>query len=105
MGSHNNEVKETSTGVEMKKVLAVGASLLLAGLTITCSLSLNNLMNAWFNYNFPEPDDLKKRVYYRLGFFVLVLIFVAIVTVLISNNLKVKQSLIDVDDFAQRLEP
>ena len=88
--------------VEVQKVLAVGASLLLAGLTITCSLSLNNVMNAGFNYYFPEPkpEDLKRRFMYRAAFFLFVLILVAVVAVLISNNRRVKQSLIDVDDFA-----
>lgn len=88
--------------IEVQKVLAVGASLLLAGLTITCSLSLNNLMNAGFNYYFPEPkaEDLKRRFMYRAAFFLFVLILVAVVAVFISSNKRVKQSLIDMDDFA-----
>ena len=86
-----------------EKLVAVSASLLLAGLTITCSLSLNNMMNAWFNYTFPEPhaDELYKRFTYRLFFFVIILIFVAIVVVIVTNHSKAKQSLIDLEDFAQ----
>ena len=79
------------------QMLAAAASLLMAGLTITCSLSLNNLLNAWFNYALPEPSplDLKKRVMYRLGIFVVVLMTVAVTIVLLANRTEAKQSLIN----------
>ena len=89
--------KEASFG---EKFLTVGGSLLLGGLTITCSLSLNNMMNAWFNYAFPEPgaDDLYKRFTYRLFVFAFVIIFVAVIVVAVTKFSKAKQSLIDFDD-------
>lgn len=83
-----------------EKFMAIGGSLLLAGLTITCSLSLNNAINALFNCCFPEPEDRYKRFYYRLVVFVVVLAMVTPLAYAVTNNCRAKQSLIDMDDFA-----
>ena len=109
MGNQPSQPTTTTTSREKgrprtgEQLVAVGASLLLAGLTITCSLSLNTLMNAWVNYQVPEPrpEDLYKRFLYRLFFFAFILVFVAMVVVLVTNNnRRAKQTLINLEDFA-----
>ena len=49
----------------MEKSSAAVGSLVVAGLAVTCSLSLNNFINACCNYKWPEPEDRLERVYIR----------------------------------------